>query len=152
MFMRHLFYCDSVGWIGSVGLLLLRLVVGAAFMFHGWSKIQNPFGWMGEQATMPVILQGLAAVSEFGGGMALISGFLTRLGSLGIACVMITAITTVHLPAGHPFVSMGGGHSYELAAVYLTCAVLFLHLGPGRISMDALLFRTPREIKLPGAG
>jgi uncharacterized membrane protein YphA (DoxX/SURF4 family) len=34
--MRHLFYCATVGRVGSVGLLLLRLVMGTAFLFHGW--------------------------------------------------------------------------------------------------------------------
>ena len=81
--MRHLFYCDTVGWLGSVGLLGLRLVMGAAFMFHGWPKIQNPLGWMGPEAPVPAILQALAALAEFGGGMALIVGLLTRLASLG---------------------------------------------------------------------
>ena len=75
--MRHLFYCDTVGRLGSVGLLLLRLVVGAAFLFHGWSKIHNPWGWMGAGSSMPGILQSLAALSEFGGGMALILGLFT---------------------------------------------------------------------------
>jgi len=28
----------------SAGLLLLRLVAGFAFMFHGSDKIKNPFG------------------------------------------------------------------------------------------------------------
>ena len=62
--MRHLLYCDTVGPVGSAGLLGLRLVVGAAFLFHGWGKIQNPLGWMGPEASMPGILQGLAAVSK----------------------------------------------------------------------------------------
>jgi len=67
--MRHWFYTDTVGRLGSVGLLLLRLVVGAAFLFHGWPKIQNPFGWMGPEAPMPGILLALAALAEFGGGI-----------------------------------------------------------------------------------
>jgi putative oxidoreductase len=149
--MRHLLYCDTMGRIGSVGLLLLRLVMGAAFLFHGWSKIQNPFGWMGPEASMPGILQSLAALSEFGGGMALILGLLTRLASLGIASVMIVALTQVHWPNGHPFVSKMGGPSWELPAVYLACAVLFLVLGPGRISLDALLFGRPLGTKPHGA-
>jgi putative oxidoreductase len=138
--MRHLFYCDTVGWLGSVGLLLLRLVVGAAFLFHGWPKIHHPLDWMGPEASMPAILQCLAALSEFGGGMALILGLLTRLATLGIAGVMSVALATVHLPMGHPFVGKPGGPSYELAAVYLACVILLLLLGPGRLSLDALLF------------
>ena len=141
--MRHFFYCDTVGPIGSTGLLLLRLVMGAAFMFHGWPKIQSPLSWMGPQATMPGFLQLLAALSEFGGGMALIAGLLTRLASLGITGVMVVALVTVHLPHGDPFVSKTGGPSCELAAVYLACAVLFLLVGPGRLSLDALLFSRP---------
>jgi putative oxidoreductase len=138
--MRYLFYCNTVGWIGSVGLLLLRLVVGVAFLYHGWPKIQNPLGWMGPHAPVPQIFQALAAVAEFGGGMALIAGLLTRLASLGITTNMVVALAMVHLPHGHPFVGKPGGPSFELAAVYLACAVLFLLLGPGRFSLDALLF------------
>jgi putative oxidoreductase len=142
--MRHLFYCDTVGWLGSVGLLLLRFVMGAAFLFHGWPKIQNPFGWMGPEAAMPGILLALAALAEFGGGIALILGLLTRLASIGIASVMVVAISMVHVPQGDPFVGQGGP-SYELAAVYLACTILFLLLGPGRFSLDALFFGRPQE-------
>ncbi|NLY03052.1 MAG: DoxX family protein [Rhodopirellula sp.] len=137
--MRYLFYCDSVGRIGSVGLLVLRLVMGAAFVLHGWPKIQNPFGWMGPEAPFPGILIALAALAEFGGGLALIVGLLTRLASLGIISTMVVAIGMVHVPKGDPFVSQGGA-SWELAAVYLACAILFLLLGPGRVSLDAVLF------------
>jgi putative oxidoreductase len=148
--MRHLFYCDTVGHIGSVGLLALRLVMGVAFVFHGWPKIQNPTGWMGPESPVPAIFQALAALAEFGGGMALVVGLLTRLASLGIATNMIVALGMVHLPHGDPFVSKTGGQSYELAAVYLVCAVLFLVLGPGRFSLDALLFRKPLAPKPVG--
>jgi putative oxidoreductase len=137
---RHLLYCDTVGWLGSVGLLLLRVVMGAAFLFHGWPKIQNPFEWLPPQAHVPAVFQALAAVAEFGGGMALIVGLLTRLASLGIASNMIVALAMVHLPHGDPFVSKPGQVSFEPAAVYLACAILVLLLGPGRFSLDAFLF------------
>lgn len=141
--MRHWFYTDTAGRLGSVGLLLLRLVVGAAFVLHGWPKIQNAWGWMGPESPVPGFLLALAALAEFGGGLALILGLLTRLASLGIAAVMVVALGMVHLPQGDPFVSSTGKASYELAAVYLACAILFLILGPGRFSLDALLFRSP---------
>ncbi len=138
--MRKVMYCESVGPIGSVGLLLLRLVMGVAFVLHGWGKIQNPMGWMGPEATMPAILQALAAISEFGGGLALIAGLLTRLASLGITSVMVVALATVHLPMEHPFVAAKGGPSFELPAVYLACAIMLFILGPGKFSLDALVF------------
>ncbi len=150
--MRKLFYCDTVGSVGSVALLLLRLVMGAAFVLHGWGKIQNPMGWMGPASPVPAVLQALAAVAEFGGGMALIVGLLTRLASLGIMTNMVVALAMVHLPHGDSFVGKPGGPSFELPAVYLACAVLFVLLGSGRVSLDALLFRSPPEAKPHRAG
>lgn len=141
--MRKILYADGVGCRGSIGLLLLRVVVGAAFMFHGWPKIQQPFEWMNAHggSGMPGLLQAAAAVSEFGGGLALILGLLTPLAALGIACTMATALGMVHLRMGHAFVASAPGQpSYELAAVYLAAAILFLLAGPGKLSLDACLF------------
>jgi putative oxidoreductase len=125
----------------STGLLLLRLVVGLAFMFHGYGKIQSPFGWMGPDAKIPGFFQMLAAVSEFGGGLAWMLGALTPLASFGIACTMAVAIYTHAVVMGDPFVAGGPGKgSYEPASVYLCIAILLLLAGPGRFSLDRLLF------------
>jgi putative oxidoreductase len=89
----------------GLGLLLLRAVTGVAFLFHGWPKIQNAFAWMDRPdapSGVPGILQAAAAVSEFGGGAALILGVLTPLAALGIAATMVTAIGMVHLAQGRP--------------------------------------------------
>ena len=147
--MRYFFYCETVGRMGSAGVFVLRLVMGAAFLLHGWGKIQNPLGWMGTAAHVPAVLQALAALAEFGGGMALIAGLLTRLAALGIMSNMVVALAMVHLPHGDPFVSPTGGRSYELAAIYLACAVLFFILGPGRFSLDALAFGRLRKEPQP---
>ncbi len=141
--MRKVLYASEVGCRGSIGLLLLRLVMGAAFMFHGWPKIQNATGWMDAHGStgMPSYLQAAAAVSEFGGGLALILGLLTPLAALGLACTMVGALSMVHLRMGHAFVATAPGQpSYELAAVYLAASILFLLAGPGKYSLDGFLF------------
>jgi len=125
----------------AFGLLALRLVAGLAFMFHGWGKIQHPFTWMGPDSSMPHILQSLAALSEFGGGLAWILGLLTPLASLGILCTMAVAVC-VHVSMGAPFV---GEHGFEPALVYLAMALLFMLAGPGAFSLDALIFGRRRE-------
>ena len=133
---------------GAVGLLILRLVTGTAFMLHGWPKIQNPLGWMDQPdapSPVPGILQALAALSEFGGGLALVLGLLTPLAALGIACTMVVALAMVHLPHGDPFVSAPGRPSFELALGYLANVILLLLIGPGVLSLDSLLFDSTRR-------
>lgn len=119
----------------SWALLLLRLVVGVAMMMHGWGKIQSPMSWMGPDAPVPGILQALAALSEFGGGLALILGLLTSLAMVGMACTMAVAVYTHAVVKGDPMV---GG--YELALVYLAIAVMFIGVGPGKFALDNKLF------------
>jgi putative oxidoreductase len=119
-------------------MLLLRLVAGLAFMFHGWSKIQNPMGWMGEESWAPGLLQALAAISEFGGGLAWMLGLLTPVASLGLLATMVVAAWTHAIVRGDPFV--GRGASYELALVYLVVSLLLLLAGPGRFALDARFF------------
>ena len=125
---------------GDVGLLLVRLVGGAAFMIHGWSKIQNPFGWMGAEAPVPGFLQALAALSEFGGGLAWILGLLTPLACLGVASTMAVAVFMHAFKWGHPFIASEGGPAYEIALVYLVISILLFGLGPGRLSLDRVIF------------
>ena len=140
---------EAVRGRGAVALLLVRVVMGLAFILHGWPKIQRPMSWMPPEAPVPGLLQACAAVAEFGGGFALILGLLTPLAALGLAITMFVATFLVHLPQGHPFVpSKPGDPSFELAAVYLALSLLFLLLGPGAYSIDAWIFR-PRNRHAP---
>jgi putative oxidoreductase len=135
-------YRQFIGGRGALGLLVLRLVVGAAFVMHGWPKVQaGPDHWMGAEAKVAPQLQAAAAYCELGGGIALILGLLTPLAALAVGGVMVGALALVHVPNHHPFVDPKGGASCELAAVYLAAAFMFLCVGPGTLSMDACLFR-----------
>ena len=126
----------------SAALLLLRLIVGAAFVIHGWGKIQTPMSWMPAQAPVhvPGFFQLLAAVSEFGGGIALILGLLTPLAMFGLISTMAVAVYMQIAVFKAPFISSTGGSSYEPALGYLGIALLFLAIGPGKFSLDRLLF------------
>jgi putative oxidoreductase len=124
----------------ALALLFLRVVFGLALIIHGFPKIQHPFNWMGPQAPVPGFLQFLAALSEFGGGIALVLGLLTSLASLGIFCTMLFAILMVHLRAGQPFVDPAGGPSFELPSHYLIIALALIIGGPGNLSLDSRIF------------
>jgi uncharacterized membrane protein YphA (DoxX/SURF4 family) len=63
---------------------------------------------------------------------------------------MIGAMVMVHLPSAHPFVSADGGHSSELALVYLTAGFLILLNGPGALSLDYLLLKLFYKPKVDG--
>lgn len=124
---------------GSGALLFLRLVVGIAFLYHGWGKIQHPFAWMPPEAPVPGIFQFLAAISEFGGGIALILGLIMPIAMMGLGFTMGVAVFFHAVLNKDPFVSMGGP-SYELALVYFAITMLFLNFGPGKYSLDAKIF------------
>lgn len=121
-------------------LMFLRLFMGYAFIMHGYGKIQNPMGWMGAEAPVPGVLQLLAAVAEFGGGIALILGLFTRLAALGIFFTMVVAAGTHLFAMGDPVIASGPGGSAEPALVYLFVSLLYMIQGPGRHSLDKLLF------------
>jgi putative oxidoreductase len=132
----------------SLGLLALRLVVGAAFILHGWPKIQNPMHWMGDKVSP--ILQLCSALAEFGGGIALIVGFLTPIAAAALAVNMAFALFLVSFPQHQQFVSKVPGQSFELPLVYFGVMVALLATGPGYYALDAMLFGgTPLRLPQP---
>jgi putative oxidoreductase len=103
-------------------------------------------------SAIPGWLQLLAAISEFGGGIAWILGALTPLFSFGLFCTMAFATFGVHVRMGHPLVAKGHDEpSFELPLAYLAIALVLMLVGPGRISVDALLFGRRPIVKLDPA-
>src|ERR671917_107978 len=78
------------------------------------------------------------AFTQFIGGLLLICGALTPLACSGIAATMAVAALEL-IARGEPFVNPDG-HSWEGAAFYLVAASAVALLGPGRFSVDALVF------------
>src|ERR1700722_8010321 len=123
----------------GTALLLLRIAIGVAFVLHGTPKMAHASTWMNAMPNHPpAFLQEAAAVAEFFGGLMLIAGLATRVAAALIAVDMAVAITTVHLPAHTPLITVHGD-SMELPFVYLFAMAAIIFAGPGRWSLDALI-------------
>jgi putative oxidoreductase len=152
--MKRIFSPSDPGSAGSLGLLVLRLVLGLALAMHGYQKLDHAFSWMGPDAWAPGFLQALSVLAEFGGGIALLLGFLTPLAALLVVANMLVALFAVHIPHGDMLVAVrGSGHgSFDLAALYAAGACCLMLVGPGLYSLDAIIFkrkfvRTSAEVR-----
>jgi putative oxidoreductase len=124
----------------DTGLAILRVVIGAIFVAHGGQKlfvfgldgVAGAFGQMG--IPMAGILGPFVAFVEFFGGLALISGLLTRLASLGLLSTMVVAILKVHLPNG--FFAPNG---IEFPLALLGSTALLAITGAGSWSIDSVI-------------
>ncbi|MBW8761403.1 MAG: DoxX family protein [Microbacterium sp.] len=127
----------------SLGLLVLRVVVGLIFVAHGAQKIFEYTlpGTIGSFADMGVPLPEIAApfvaFVELIGGALLALGLFTRPVGILLAIDMIVAIVAVHLPAGL-WVGEGG---YEFVAVLGVAALALAFTGAGRFSIDGAVLR-----------
>ncbi len=128
----------------DVGLLILRVVVGALFFAHGAQKLFGWFGGYGIEGTSgfmgslryrnPRLAAISAGVFEAGAGLLLIAGFLTPLAAAAIIGVMVNAIVSAKWSQG-----LFGG--YELDGLYAVGAAALAFTGAGAYSVDAALGR-----------
>lgn len=116
----------------DLALLLLRIGVGAIFIYHGWGKltgiegVQGFFGDIG--IPLASVMAWVVAIVEFFGGIMVLFGAYAKIPYLLLAIIMVVALLTVKINAG-----------FEAARIdmmlLLTNIALFI-LGSGRYSVD----------------
>ena len=101
---------------------------------HGWQKIAGHLhGFMGALSHMgiPAWMAYLVVAAEFGGGILVVAGFLTRFAAFAILIDMLVAILKVHL---HNGLTGQGGFEFPLACAAIAFSLIFS--GAGAISLD----------------
>ena len=129
----------------SLGLLVVRIIVGLYFVGHGAQKLLGVAGGHGLTGTgqffesmgmRPGKLNAFAAgAAELGAGVLLALGLLTPVAAALVTAVMIVAIVTVHLSKG--IWTADGG--FELNLVYIAVVFALAGVGSGTWSLDHAL-------------
>lgn len=123
----------------DLGLLIGRLGVGLIYIVFGWQKLsggQSAWTHYGHAMAslgitfMPNIWGLAAALSEFGGGILIIVGFLFRPAAAFIAFTMVVAFASTFRQHPHNFAQYS--RSLEMFCVM----IVFLFVGPGKYSFE----------------
>lgn len=134
----------------NLSYLMIRVPLGLIFIAHGSQKLFGLFGGQGVSATLqafeeklgiPPLFTILAMLAEFGGGLGVLAGCLTRLSAFGIACVMGVAIYKVHWVNGlflNAACQPGRGHGFEYSLALLGMALFLICSGGGKWTVDRL--------------
>jgi len=127
----------------GVGLLILRLVLGLTLAAHGLNKffgggrIPGTARWFESIGMKPGKFHAIVAAStETAAGLGLAAGLLTPIPAAGFVSLMLVAAWTVHRPNGFFIVKEG----WEYNLVLAVSAVVVATLGPGKLSLDYLIF------------
>ena len=121
---------DFLNRLQPFALLVLRLVLGAIMIAHGYHKVFGGFHHHMEMVGslgIPSWMAYLSAGAEFFGGIAIVLGLFTRFFSLAFMIEMGVAIWKVHFKNG---LAGQGGYEFPLALAAMAWALVCLGGGP----------------------
>jgi putative oxidoreductase len=120
----------------DVALFILRFISGGLMILHGYQKMIGYDKMSGEFMSFlglsPQISLGLVIGAEFCCAIFLAAGLFTRLALIPLIITMVMAAFKAH----HGDIFGDGQTSF----LYLTCYITLFISGPGKYSMDKLVF------------
>ena len=129
----------------AVGLLVLRVVFGLLMAAHGTQKLLGWFGGHGLAATAGFFdamgfrpgraFAAMASVTEVVSGVLIALGLFGPVGPALVVSVMIVAAVSVHWKSG----LLSTANGIEVPLLYAAFATALALIGPGRLSLDAVL-------------
>lgn len=116
--------------------VVLRVPVGAVFVFHGAMKVLNGVGGFASYLSTlgvpyPQIVSYIVIAAEFFCGLALIFGIFARWATLPLIATMVVAIAKV--TGKHGFNMADNGYEYNM--VLIACLLVILAQGSGKWSI-----------------
>lgn len=135
--------------------MMIRLALGAVMLPHGAQKVLGWFGGSGYAGTLSQFLSLgfprwaviMLMVTELGGALFLVAGFLTRLWALAIGVAMALCLQMYHVQHGF-FMNWGGqqgGEGFEFHILLLAIAMALVFGGGGALSVDRKLAGAQRR-------
>lgn len=137
--------CASLEQAKWLPLLLLRSVLAYGFYepaktkLTGIADVANWFATM--NIPFPLLNAYLAGITEALGVVLLALGLGTRIITVPLMITMLVAIFIVHWSNG--FASSDNG--FEIPLYYLLMLLVLFVLGPGKVSLDGLLFKQKKQ-------
>jgi putative oxidoreductase len=129
---------NSLNRFGDTAYCIMRLIVGLLFACHGGQKLLG-FPPGGHGAGEGIMY--LGAIIELVGGFMIALGLFTRIAALISSGEMAVAYFMMHAKGGFfPIINHG-----EAAVLYCFVFLFIFFYGPGRLSLDALIFRSRPE-------
>jgi putative oxidoreductase len=120
---------------------LLRVTLALVFIESGWGKLHSLDNvtefFTSLHIPMPGFNARLTAATELFGGILVLVGLGTRLVSLPLAFTMVIAIITAKREEVTGLTSLAGLNEWAYLVMFVVLAII----GPGALSLDALLAR-----------
>lgn len=126
----------------DTAMLVLRAWMGIVMLAHGINHARSQEGtarWFEKVGfKAPELNARLSAGNEIAIGLALTAGLLTTIAAAGLVATMLVAFWAIHRFSGF-FVFHRPDEGYEYVATLSVAALVLAIIGPGAVSLDAVI-------------